>query len=260
MQRYNPADEWKRLLAANSDAYAYSCRSLGDLRRLKKFPRVWRTILRLTGLRPPARCFEVGCGGGIHLVRLALNGFRCVGLDVSPEVLERAKRFIESVQRFDQRVSSIQLLDGNFLGIELSDLEASFDLVFNFGVIEHYLSRKDRVEFLRRKFLLAKSGGVVVSVVPSGMHPYRKEQKEIGWGGYVVPEVDYTPDLLLQEMIEAGAQRAVVVPHNVMGYLPARRNTLGSKLTYFVGQILCLALPNDIKARYAYSFIAIGWK
>lgn len=142
---------------------------------------------------------------------------------------------------------------------DLSDCVSRYDLVFNVGVIEHYLKESERREFLRRKLALCKSGGYIVSVVPSGVHPYREEQKQEGWGGYNVPEVDYSPELLATEMREVGAQRVMVLPHNAFGYLLTR----SPKRRWFryVGlQLLTPLLPLRVMCRCAYSFIAIGQK
>jgi 2-polyprenyl-3-methyl-5-hydroxy-6-metoxy-1,4-benzoquinol methylase len=255
---YDPTHKWKEVLSEYG--YEHRCKAGSDYRRIKRLPRTWRRILRVTTLRPPARCFEVGCGGGIQVVQLALNGFLCTGIDVSPNVLDRANRFIESVRRFNQAVSSIQLIESDFMKLDLKELEGSYDLVFNVGVIEHYLKAEDRQEFLRRKLLLGKPGAFIVSIVPSGIHPFRQEKKKLGWGGYHIPEIDYTTELLIEEMRTVGLSTAVVLPHNVFGYLLARPNWWCNKITYLASQLFAPIFFRSIMERYAYSFIAIGQK
>jgi len=97
----DPAALWRQKLQRGG--YEHECQNRRQFRQLRKLSRLWRVILRNTGLRTGARIFEVGCGGGIHLVRLALNGFDVTGIDVSPEVIQRAKNFINDVRRFDTR-------------------------------------------------------------------------------------------------------------------------------------------------------------
>jgi hypothetical protein len=181
-------------------------------------------------------------------------------MDVLKEVLQRARRFVQSVGTLGGKVSSVEILQGDFMKADLSDRASSYDIVFNVGVIEHYLRDEDRLEFLRRKLLLAKPGGFVVSVVPSGMHPYRRKQKEQRWGGYDIPEVDYTPEMLIGEMREAGASKVRVHPHNVFGYLLARRQRRLDWLAYVGLQVLVPLLPEAWRHRHGYSFIAVGQK
>jgi SAM-dependent methyltransferase len=224
-------------------------------------------ILKTTRLHRGASIFEVGCGGGIHLVRLSLNGFRAAGIDVSSDVIQRAKHFIDELRRFDTSVDSIKLIIGDFMQATLQELslqEGWYDLVFNAGVIEHYVDESDRVEFLRRKLALAKPGGVVVSIVPSGCHPFRVEQRQLKWGGYDIPEVDYTPQMLADEMGRAGIRKTIVIPHNIGGYLLARPasawKTAFRAVSHFALQGFTPLLPKNFKSSHAYAFIAIGWK
>ena len=156
---------------------------------------------------------------------------------------------------------------GDFMKLDLpsdSDRTAYYDLVFNAGVIEHYLDQQDRVEFLRRKLALTKLGGSIVCIVPSGLHPYRAEQRQLGWGGYSIPEVDYSPEILASEIAKAGARRVLVIPHNIAGYLLTRPGGRVKKavrtLGYVALRVLTPVMPGAFKARRAYSYIGIGWK
>jgi len=228
---------------------------------------VWRVILRATGVRKGAKIFEVGCGGGIHLVRLRLNGFDVTGIDVSQDVIQRAKNFIEEVRRFDPSVESIKLMVGDFMKLNLEEIfiqRAHYDLVFNAGVIEHYLDLDDRIEFLKRKLALTKPGGFIVCIVPAGLHPYRAEQRRLKWGGYDIPEVDYSPEMLVSELEKAGAHRVRVIYHNIGGYLLARPvkgwRKIGRNVAYLALQVVAPLMPDGFKRRHAYSYIAIGCK
>ncbi len=256
-----PAERWKELL--EEGGYEHSCTTDAQYHALRRLTRTWRLILRVTGLKPPARCFEAGCGGGIHLVRLALNAFICTGIDVSPEVLVRARRLIESVRAFDYGLPPVELLEGDFMTWDVSGHVNYYDLVFSAGVIEHYLEEEERLDFLRRKLLLAKPGGFIASIVPAGTHPYREEQKQQRWGGYNIPEVDYDPLMLTSEMRHVGVREVMVLPHNVFGYILARpswRPGWFNWLIYGGLQVVMAVLPPLFRYRHAYSFIMIGRK
>lgn len=164
-------------------------------------------------------------------------------------------------------MDSIKLVVGDFMKLackELSLRQDHYDLVFNVGVIEHYLDPEDRIAFLRTKLALTKPGGAVVSVVPAGRHPCRAEQRQLKWGGYDIPEVDYSPEVLADEMKQAGADQGLVIPHNIGGYLLTRPaegwRKAGRTLAYLAVQVLAPLIPNVFKGHHAYSYIGIGRK
>ena len=129
------ANQWIQVL--KKEGYEHTCRNKEEFRKLKKLPRVWKRILRKVNLKPQSKCFEVGCGGGIHLVRLALNGFLVDGIDCSPDVIKCAQNFIKQVENFDNRVSQICIYNDDFLSKKcsslISKLSNKYDLVFDFG-------------------------------------------------------------------------------------------------------------------------------
>ncbi len=255
------AEQWTQSL--RKEGYEHTCKNKHEFKKIKKLSRIWKRILSKIDLTPGSSCFEVGCGGGIHLVRLALNGFLVKGIDCSPDVINRAKNFIRQVGKFDDRVSPIHIYVGDFLseGYEFS-ISDKYDLVFDFGVVEHFLKKSERLEFIKRKFQLVKEGGWVVSVVPSGKHPYREMQRNEGLGGYHVPEINYTPELLKAEMLECGSKEVFVLPHNIMGYLNIHpKQNVVRKGTFYLSQILPQRLfKKNFLYKHAFSYIALGRK
>jgi SAM-dependent methyltransferase len=235
--------------------------SPADVRRFSRLSRSWRTILAETGLRPSRSVLEVGCGGGMQLLPLAVRGYRCTGIDCSPEVLGRCRAFIASVERWTPGPLPIDLIDGDFLEYET---EASFDLVFNFGVVEHFIDEDERRRFVEKTFALCRPGGHVVSVVPNGGHPFRDRMRREGWGGYGVPEIDYTPALLAGECRRAGAAAVVVLPNSLFGYLgmDLTAGTFRRRLhrMLFVGAQLLPRIPSAFTYRHAYTLICIARK
>ena len=51
-------------------------------------------IVKALGPAPGDYFLDAGCGSGDHLVRIARRGFRCVGVDISHCILEKAERAI----------------------------------------------------------------------------------------------------------------------------------------------------------------------
>lgn len=244
--------------------FEHTCKTKAEFKKLTKLPRLWKRILSTINLKSGNSCFEVGCGGGIHLVRLTLNDFFADGIDCSLDVIKRAKNFIGQVAQFDNRVNQIRIYNGDFLSMDyeflISKLGKKYDLVFDVGVAEHFLEKSERLEFIKRKFQLAKEGGWVVSVIPSGKHPYREIQRSQKLGGYNIPEIDYTTELLEAEMFDCGAKEVIVLPHNIMGYLNLKP-TIVKKGIYYLFQVLPQNLfKKSFLQKHAFSYITIGRK
>ena len=88
-------------------------------------------LRRLGGRVDGGRVLEVGCGRGVALPFL-LNGFGALhvcGVDLDPDQVTRAARHLRKYEgRIDLRVASVE---------QLPFAEASFDAVFDFGILHH---------------------------------------------------------------------------------------------------------------------------
>src|SRR5437899_502659 len=82
-------------------------------------------ILSRSGIRPPARVLDAGCGWGVTLEALEAAGYRAVGLDISRRALER-------LDRPDRR-----LIEADLTRLDLHDLSqvTEFDAVLALDVI-----------------------------------------------------------------------------------------------------------------------------
>ncbi len=107
-----------------------------------------RTVLKHK--LPPARALEIGCSHGGFVALLGWAGFDAQGLELSPWVVEYARR------TFDVPV---------LLGpLEAQDLDAgSLDLIVLMDVLEHL---HDPVATLRRALELMKPDGIIVIQTP----------------------------------------------------------------------------------------------
>ena len=228
--------------------------------------RSWRRILNHTSLKrfDPVRVLEFGCGGGAQLVPLFTNGWICTGIDCSEEVLDRARCYVENVKNSFCRIrGTIEFKCLDFLNYEPdSNL---FDLTFQFGVLEHFLDYDERMRYLRKMFDVTRPGGFVVSSVPNGCHLMRQEQRNKGLGGYNIPEIDYSGELIEKEMKNCGAVFVKVLPHDLFGYLKIK-NARGLKspfykLLYLFFQCpLFYLLPKSFLEKHAYWWIVIAKK
>jgi SAM-dependent methyltransferase len=251
---------WQKEL--QSGGYEHRCQSPREFCKLKKLGWVWKRILRATGVRAPARVFELGSGGGIHLASLALNGYETHGIDVSAEVTERAINFLREVNAYQPITASVETASI----FDEESRQEIYDMCFHFGVVEHFLDNSDRAEIWRRLIRLTKSGGWIVSVVPCGRHFMRTMVREQGLAGYRIPEIDYSCESHIRELQQAGLVSVRGLPHNYFAFLSAHPSRFVSKLlfpfAYLFGNILMpiSPIPNSVREILAHSLIVLGRK
>jgi len=136
-----------------------------------------------------SRVIEVGCGTGQTLMDMPHD---VVGFDISPIALEIAR---------DNCDDAVQ---GDIFSIPFKD--NSFDLVYNSGVIEHFLEPMN-LYAVKEMARIAKPGGKVIVIVPNSLcHWYRlgkfvavlMKKFEFGY------EEDYMPNRLKTVISKAG--------------------------------------------------------
>ncbi len=119
-------------------------------------PAVWSLFDSLT----PGRALDAGCGTGRHSRRLAELGCEVVGVDLTPEMLERAIA----------TVPGARFLTGDLLNLPVED--RGFDLVVCGLALSHVADLSTGVGELAR--VLRPGGHLVISV----LHPF---QAHLGW-------------------------------------------------------------------------------
>ncbi|MBR8833972.1 MAG: methyltransferase [Stigonema ocellatum SAG 48.90 = DSM 106950] len=256
---YDASKAWKQEL--EYEGYEHHCYSAEELKRIRRLGRVWQKILQITKVTPPDRLFELGCGGGTHLARLALNGFEVHGIDVSDAVAVRAHNYLEEVGKFQAIRASVAV--ANIFEYQSSH---SYDICFHFGVVEHFLDLSQRQQIWNKLYSLTKPGGWIVSVVPCGQHIMRKMVREQRLAGYNIPEIDYSCRSHRREFENLGLQPIYAVPHNYFSFLSAHPLRMISKIIYPMSFILgnmiipSVPLPEYIKEIWAQTLIVMGRK
>ncbi|MEH2449579.1 MAG: class I SAM-dependent methyltransferase [Nostoc sp.] len=256
---YDASETWKQEL--EHEGYEHHCYSTKNFKKIKQLSRVWQIILKITKITPPNQLFELGCGGGIHLASLAVNGFEVHGIDISASVASRAKNYLEEVGKFQAIKASIEV--ANIFDYESTD---SYNMCFHFGVVEHFLELSQRQQIWNKLYSLTKPGGWIISVVPCGQHLMRKLVRERGLGGYNIPEIDYSCSLHKEEFENLSLQCILTVPHNYFGFFAAHPSLVISKIIYPVCFIISnitipyIPISEDIKEHWAQTLIVVGRK
>lgn len=102
----------------------------------------------------PGRALDLGCGAGPAAVRLARLGHEVVGVDLSPAMVDQARRNAVRAAVDDR----CRFVAGDFASIDLP--AGSFDLIVALGFIEYF---DEPVNVLQRMSnLLSDSGRIVV--------------------------------------------------------------------------------------------------
>ncbi len=79
-------------------------------------------FVRLTGLESGAKVIDLGCGSGIFTYLLSARGFKVAGLDISPKLLELARRKYPDLQFDEGDVEALPYEAGSVDGVLLSGL------------------------------------------------------------------------------------------------------------------------------------------
>lgn len=114
-------------------------------------------FVRLSGLRPGARVVDLGCGSGIFTHLLQQRGYRCFGVDLSPNLVALAKA----------KYSDIEFQIGDIEHLPFAD--ASFDGVLLSGVVHHL---PERSLCAAEVFRILRPGGKFVAFDPNRMNPF----------------------------------------------------------------------------------------
>lgn len=117
----------------------------------------------------PGRLVDLGCGTGRLSIHFACKGYDCVGVDLSDEMLDKAKKNSELAKcRVDWRKANL---------LDLSDLpDSSFDyaacLFSTLGMIR---GAKNRASVIANAYRLLKPGGRFV------LHIHNRYFRGLGW-------------------------------------------------------------------------------
>jgi SAM-dependent methyltransferase len=190
---------------------------LDDLPALKDFAR-----------RTGSPLLELGCGTGRLLALLAKSGYQITGVDVSPAMLEIARRKVEAAHVAHR----VTFVEGDYANAALQGPFRFIFIVMN--TFMHLLTRADQLVALRHWHSLLAPGGLLlidnfqpdVTELASlnGNVEYDKSWPDEETGGGVIKQVIRTVDqaeqrmhvtLMYDEIAADGALRRTVVPFDL---------------------------------------------
>lgn len=104
-----------------------------------------------------AKILEAGCGFGHWVFWMAKHNFQVTGVDIAEKTIETAKLYAKN-----KKISNCKFVVADIRKLPLED--NSFDMIFSFGVIEHFKNPKPLMLELKR---VLKPGGKIFLSVPN---------------------------------------------------------------------------------------------
>jgi ubiquinone/menaquinone biosynthesis C-methylase UbiE len=128
-----------------------------------------RRVEMLTAhILPTMQVLEIGCGTGYFTKELKRTGANILAVDISPDLLERAKREVGE--------GNVSFRIEN--AYELASLEnKSFDTIVGSSVLHHLEIKKALTQFYR----VLKPGGTLFFTEPNMLNPQIAVQKNVGF-------------------------------------------------------------------------------
>lgn len=149
-------------------------------------------VLQLLDLRPGMSLVELGCGPGWMTRLAARHGVDAHGYDISPQMIEIARRRAEA----EQVPARFEVGD-----MEELDLGRSFDACLIYDAL-HHSPRADLVFGAAHRAL--KPGGRLLLAEPNWKHRFEGKRASAEWG---TTELGYSPRRLKALMRAAGFHR-----------------------------------------------------
>jgi len=109
------------------------------------------------------KALDICCGAGTNTVYLAGKGFQVIGIDISSQAVEYAKK------KAEQANVKIRFMVQNFLELPFENEE--FDFVFDMGCF-HHVEAKDRNTFIKGVHRILKGGGSYLMICFSYKNGY----------------------------------------------------------------------------------------
>ena len=118
-------------------------------------------------LAPRVRALEVGCGSGLFTEMFARTGATIIAVDISPELLERARARNLPADR-------VTFLEKRF---EDCTVNGPFDAVIGSSILQHLEQRQS----IEQMFQLHRPGGKFSFAEPNMLNPQIAVQKNVRW-------------------------------------------------------------------------------
>lgn len=161
-----------------------------------------KLMIQHSGIKKGDKVLEAGCGSGKLSVVLATMGYDVTALDFSPRMLRNVEELKKEAEEYFGKLK-LNTEQGDLGDLKLRD---KYKLVFNEGVVEHWLDRDDRIHVIKEMRKVTTRDGSVAVFVPNGYNPLHFWWVATRFSGYysAPPMTRYNTNKLKHEMEEAG--------------------------------------------------------
>lgn len=162
-----------------------------------------RKIVYSVPITGEEKILEAGCGSGKFSIVLAILGCEVTAMDYSAKIVKNVEGFVKIAETYFGKLR-VNVEQGNIEAMKYED--NCFDVVFNVGVVEHWLDDSERIAVIREMVRVVRPRGEVVIMVPNGKHPFHNWWVFSKYPGYTSapPMFNYNTDLLKRDMEKAG--------------------------------------------------------
>ena len=196
-------EDWEKLFDQDGTLYHIEAPDRDFFNKCRNSPWV-REIMR-RGL--PEECatgikiLEAGCANAKRTIAISTYGHTCVGLDYAKSMCIAAAHLHRTARSFWANID-VEIVQGDILTLPFED--NTFDLVYNNGVLEHFLASDTRTRALQEMLRVVRPGGRILVTVPNGQHLMEKLWHQYLIHGDAVSEVLLRKDDLENEFRKAG--------------------------------------------------------
>ncbi|RLG21347.1 hypothetical protein DRN74_02170 [Candidatus Micrarchaeota archaeon] len=192
---------WKKHFIEEKYSYMMDNVSKSFFERLIKSPYI-QHIIKYYG-RKKGKVIEAGCGPGKLSVAFALLGYDVTAMDYNEQMLRNAEHLKDMAEKLFNKKLRFTTLKDDLERLKIRS--GTYDIVFNEGVVEHWLKKEDRINVIKEMVRITKRKGVVSITVPNGGHPLmRLWYKRAKSYTNAPPMTFYTSKKLRKEMEMAG--------------------------------------------------------
>jgi SAM-dependent methyltransferase len=151
--------------------------------------------------RPPADVLDCGVGGGWTSRFLARAGYRVVGIDISPKMIEIAEE--------DRIADGLQNLSFQVAEYEMLTFKEQFDAVLFYESLHHAADEQAAISSAARAL---RRGGLLITHEPGEGHASSEASKH-AMAQWDVTEKDMPPHLIISLGESAGLRLNRLLPH-----------------------------------------------
>lgn len=197
-------DKWEQSFHEQKEAYEYPDVDKFFFEAYQKSPYV-QLMVDYAKLKKGDHILEAGCGSGKLSVVLATMGYKVTAMDFSKTMLQNVKNLAKQAEKFFGKLD-IDTAQGDLGNLKLKD---KYKLVFNEGVVEHWLDRKDRIHVMGEMKKVTAKGGTVAVFVPNAANPLHFWWVATRFSGYIsAPKMTrFSTRKLKNELKEVGLKK-----------------------------------------------------